>query len=262
VHKAGGNLRGAAVATAASLLLLTASTSAQWVKVPLPGTPRMLDGTPNLAAPAPRMPDGKPDLSGIWRRAASSKVTAGNLAAAGAEVLFQPWAQAVFDARREQNGKGAPSERCLPHGIAKGTLIAEPTKIVQTPGLIVILYEEFTHYRQVYTDGRQRPSNRKPTWLGYSLGRWEDDTLVVDTRGFVNDTWLDFGGHPATDALHFIERYRRRDFGHMDVEFTVDDPKAYLKPWSFAVSYDLLPDTEIFESTCENERDAPHLVGK
>ena len=258
----GTRWRVVSAAIAASLALMSGSMSAQWIKVPLPGTPRMPDGTPNLSAPVPRMPDGRPDLSGIWRRAAGGKVTAQNLAGAGAEVLFQPWAEQLYNARRAQNGKGVPSERCLPHSIPKAYLLAEPTKIVQVPGLIAILHEEFTHYRQIFTDGRQRPPNRKPTWFGYSLGTWDGDTLVVDTRGFVNDTWLDFGGRPATDALHVVERYRRRDFGHMDVEFTIDDPKAYLKPWSFEVSFDLLPDTELLEETCENETDAPHLVGK
>jgi hypothetical protein len=140
--------------------------------------------------------------------------------------------------------------------------VPEPFKIAQTPGLVVILHEEFSHYRQVFTDGREVPGNRHPTWLGYSLGKWEGDTLVVDTVGFVDETWLDFRGHPATDALHIGERYRRRDFGHLETQFTIDDSKAYARLWTVTMSFDLLPDTELIEHICENEKDATHLVGK
>ena len=247
----------------AVVFLMAGPVSAQWAKVRLPGTPRNSDGTPNLAAPTPRTPEGRPDLSGIWRKSRDgSKVSAQNLAADGVEVSFQPWAEALYKARLEKNGRGVPSERCLPHSIPKTYLIAEPTKIVQTPRLIVILHEEFNNYRQVFTDGRQFPPDLDARWMGYSIGKWEGDTLVVDTRGFVDETWLDFGGHPATDALHVVERYRRRDFGHMDIQFTFDDSKAYVKPWAVTVPFDLLPDTELIEQICDNEKDAGHLVGK
>ena len=255
---------GGSIATAIAVGFLMAGTvSAQWVKVRLPGTPRTSDGAPNLTAPAPKTPEGRPDLSGIWRKSRDgSKVSARDLAADGVEVLFQPWAEALYKSRIENNGKGVPSERCLPHSIPKGYLIAEPTKIVQTPGLIAILYEEFNNYRQVFLDGRGFPADLDRRWLGYSIGKWEGETLVVDTRGFVDETWLDFGGRPATDALHVIERYRRRDFGHLEIQFTFDDPKAYVKPWTVTVPFDLLPDTEIIEQICDNELDAGHLVGK
>jgi hypothetical protein len=127
---------------------------------------------------------------------------------------------------------------------------------------MVILHEEFNHYRQIFTDGRQVPENRASTYFGYSLGRWEGDTLVVDTKGFVNDTWLDFRGHPSTDSLHIVERYLRRDFGHMEIQFTIDDAKTYAKPWTVSMSFDLLPDTELIEHICENEKDASHLGSK
>jgi hypothetical protein len=254
--------RGSVAIALAAAFLITGTVSAQWVHVRLPGTPRTPDGKPDLTAPAPRTPEGKPDLSGIWRKNPSSKVGAGNLAGEGLEVPFQPWAEALYKARREVNGRGVPSERCLPHSIPKAYLILEPTKIVQTPGLIAILYEEFNNYRQIFTDGREFPANLDRRWLGYSIGTWEGDTLVVDTRGFVDETWLDFSGHPATDALHFVERYHRRDFGHLDIQFTVDDPKAYLKPWAVNVPFDVLPDTEMLEQICDNEKDTAHIVGK
>jgi len=259
--------RGLLATGMAVVFLMAGPVSAQWATVRLPGTPRNSDGTPNLTAPTPRTPEGRPDLSGIWRKSRDgsrkgSKVSAQNLAADGAEVLFQPWAEALYNARLAKNGQGVPSERCLPHSIPKTYLIAEPTKIVQTPALIAILHEEFNNYRQVFTDGRQFPANLDRRWMGHSTGKWEGDTLIVDTRGFVDETWLDFGGHPATDALHVVERYRRRDFGHMDIQFTFDDPKAYTKPWTVTVPFDLLPDTELIEQICDNEQDVAHMVGK
>ena len=264
--------RGSIAVGMAVLFLMAESISAQWLKIPLPGTPRTSDGRPDLTAPAPRTPDGRPDLSGIWqrpRRGGGIPGTPGTAAnapnngiAEGVEVLFQPWAEALYKARAENNSKGTPSERCLPHGITKAVSVPEPFKIVQTPGLVVILHEEFNHHRQIFTDGRRVPENRKPTWLGYSLGKWEGDTLVVDTAGFVDETWLDFRGHPATDALHIVERVRRRDFGHLEIQFTIDDSKAYVKPWTVTMTFDLLADTELIEHICENEKDAIHLVGK
>ena len=247
--------------------LMAIPASAQWLKIPLPGTPREADGTPNLTAPVPRTSDGKPDLSGIWRRARTpAPPTPSNAPndgiANGIEVLFQPWAAALYQARADNGGKGTPSERCLPHGITKALSVPEPFKIIQTPSLIVILHEEFNQYRQIFTDGHQASENRAPTYFGYSLGRWEGDTLVVDTKGFVNDTWLDFRGHPSTDALRIVERYVRRDFGHMEIQFNIDDAKPYVKPWTVTMSYDLLPDTELIEHICENEKDASHLGRK
>ena len=247
-----------------TLLLLACPARGQWLTVPQPGTPRNSDGKPDLTAPVPRTPEGRPDLSGIWRRppGAQPPPTTMDGIATGVEVLFQPWAEALYKERIENNGKGTPSERCLPHGITKAVSVPEPFKIVQTPGLTVILHEEFNHYRQIFTGGRRVPGNRTPTWLGYSLGRWDGDTFVVETVGFLNDQWLDFRGHPATDALHLVERYRRRDFGHLEIAFTIDDSKAYVKPWTVTMSFDLLPDTELIEHICENEKDAALLVGK
>jgi hypothetical protein len=246
--------------TIAFVVLLTAPGSAQWLTVPLAGTPRGPDGQADLTAPAPRTPDGRTDFSGIWvrPRGPGSNTNIGT----GLNVPFQPWAKALYDKRRATGGIGTASEGCLPHGITKAVSVFQPFKIVQTPELMLILYEEFNHHRQVFTDGRGFPAGRAPAHFGYSIGRWEGDRLVVDTRGFVDDTWLDFGGHPATTALHITERYTRRDFGHLDIEFTIDDPKAYAMPWTVPLTYVLLPDTELIEHICDNEKDAERLGRK
>jgi hypothetical protein len=245
------------------LCLLTAALEAQWLELATPGIPRTPDGRPNLAAPAPRTAAGAVDLSGIWRRprGAQPPPAGSDGIATGTVVLFQPWAEALYKERGANGSKGTPSERCLPHGITKAVSVPEPFKIVQTPEQIVILHEEFNHYRQIFMDGGSAPRKRAPTWLGYSRGKWDGDALVVETTRFVNDTWLDFRGHPATDALHLVERYRRLDFGHLQIEFTIDDPKAYRKPWMVTMAFDLLPDTELIEHICENEIDSAVISG-
>ena len=244
-----------------AILLAMAAGSAQWIYVPTPGIPRTRDGKPNLAASAPKTADGKPDFSGIWR--ASDGKYLRNLASDIGEAPFQPWAAALYKERQANNGMGRPHERCLPHGVPDFETLAQPIKLVQTPGMIVMLFEAYNQYRQIFTDGRGHPKDDpQPTWLGYSVGKWEGETLVVDTIGFHDRTWLDDGGHPHSDALRVIERFRRRDFGHMEIQVTIDDSKAYTKPWGATIPYALLADTELIENICENERDATHLVGK
>jgi hypothetical protein len=235
--------------------------SAQWLHYPTPGIPRTPDGKANLSAPTPRA-DGKPDLSGIWMRS-SGKYLA-NLAAGlkPEDVQFQPWAAKLFDERAENLAKDRPTARCIPHGVPDQMAVGYPFKIIQTPGLVMILYEEMTHFRQIFTDGRQLPKDPNPTLLGYSVGHWEGDALVIDTAGFNEVSWLDDPGHPHTDALHITERFERKDFGHMAIQITIDDQKAYRKPWSVTETFDFLPDTELLENVCENEKDVRHLVGK
>ena len=231
----------------------------QWVQHRSASLPRTADGGPNLAAPAPRGLDGRPDLSGIWR------VVAGEPArfARPDNVPFQPWAREFQKKVADSFSSGRTSERCLPSGIPQQMLVPGlPFKIVQTPGLVLTLFEEFIDYRQVFTDGRALPKERQPSWYGYSIGRWEQDTLVVETVGITDRHWLDDSGYPHSDALKITERIRRSDFGRMDIEFTFDDPKAYTKPWTAKVAFELMPDTELLEYVCENERDAPHMVGK
>jgi len=233
----------------------------QWISLSLPNTPRTPDGKPNLSAPSPKASNGKPDFSGIWRVAASKYLF--NITVDMGEAPFQPWAAELFKRRSDALGKDRPSERCIPHGIPDGMLVRNsPFKIVQTAGEMVILYEEFNHFRQIFTDGRGFPPETSPSWFGYSIGRWDGDTFVAETTGFNDQSWFDDPGHPHSDALRVTEQFRRPDFGHMTVEVTIDDPKAYTKPWSVKIPFNLLPDTELIESICENERDHAHIIGK
>ena len=233
----------------------------QWVNVPLPKTLRLPDGKPNLTAPVPKTRDGKPDLSGIWRVADGKYLQ--NIASDGVQVPFQPWAEEVFKERQANFGKDNPSGRCLPHGVPDSFLVrATPFKIIQTPFVTVALLENQGHYRQIFTDGRGFPKDTPPTWMGYSIGKWEGDRFVVDSIGFNDQTFIDAGGHPHTEAYHTTERFHRRDFGHMEYEITIDDPKAYTRPWKATVPFELFADNELMESVCENEKDSYRLVGK
>jgi hypothetical protein len=248
------------VATAIVILLGAWTASAQWLDIRLPGTPRTPDGKPNVSAPVNKTPDGKPDLSGIWR-AADGKYLA-NIAADEGEPPFQPWAEALYKERVANFGQDRPSGRCLPHAVPDNMMVRSgPFKIIQTPGVIVILFEEMNHFRQIFTDGRGFPEIKEPTWLGYSVGMWEGDTLVVETIGFHDRSWLDNPGHPHSDAMRVIEKFKRRDFGHLDIQITIDDPKAYTRPWSANARFDLAPDSELLESICENEKDYENTIG-
>lgn len=250
------------------ILFFTATASGQWLDRPDPTTPRMADGKPNLSAPAPKKADGRPSLAGIWVRVPldlpprpfGTPNTLSDRLVDGSSIAMQPWAEALFKERSEKNlGGGRPSERCLPHGIPDAMLPGALFKFIETPGVTLLLYEEFNHYRQIFTDGRPFPDDPQPTWFGYSVGRWEGDTFVVETRGFNDQTWLDDSGHPHTEAMHTTERFRRKDFGHMDLIVMIDDAKAYAKPWSVSIPLQLLPDTELIEDVCDNERDSVHI---
>jgi hypothetical protein len=249
------------LAIAAALALLTSSTRAQWIAYPTPGIPRLPDGKANLSAPTPRTADGKPDLSGIWLTRAGGGWLQ-NLGAGGVEIPMRPAAQAIYRERQENNGKDRPSGRCISHGVTDFNALGTPTKIVQTPGVTVILFEAYNHYRQILTDGRPLPSNPEPAWLGYSVGKWEGDTFVVESNGLSSKTWLDDGGHPHTDAMRLTERFRRPDYGHLLIEMTIDDPELYTRPWTVTVPKDLMVDGELIEFMCENEKDMIHMVGK
>src|SRR5579863_106679 len=237
---------------------------AQWVNYPTPGMPRLPNGKPNLAAPAPRTADGKPDFSGVWNRL-SPKYRV-NVAADLKPAEVQPWARALVEQRIENIGKDSMLARCLPLGPQYAT-DADSTgggmmKISQTPSLIIILNPDLT-YRQIYMDGRPLESSPNPSWMGYSVGHWDGDTLVVESFGFNDRTWLDTSGHPHTEALRMTERYRRRDFGHLDLEVTLQDRAVYSRPWTVAVQAELAADTELLEYVCnENTRDLEHWVGK
>ena len=253
-----------ASAIAIVTIVLSAPVAAQWLTQPTPGIPRTPDGKPNLAAPAPRAPDGKPDLSGLWNRLSPKYHR--NIAADLKPGEIQPWARALVDERRENLGKDYMNVRCLPLGPGYVTAAditgAEMMKIVQTPGLILILNPDLT-YRQIFLDGRALESAPNPSFMGYSVGHWDHDTLVVESAGYSDRTWLDHDGHPHTEALRMTERYKRRDVGHLDIEVTLSDPSAYARPWTVAVRAELLPDTEMIEFVCnENERSLEHWVGK
>ena len=240
-------------------LLLPAAASAQWLNYPGPGTPRLADGKANLSAPAPRTADGKPDLSGVWRGA--GPLYRFNIAQDLKPGDVQPWAEQLFLERVRDSRKESPLARCLPVSIPFHNFF-NLTQIVQTPSLVVILYESpNSPHRTVYTDGRDLPKDPDPTWLGYSIGKWEGDTFVITTTGFNDRGWLDSAGHPQTESLRLTERLHRRDFGHMDFEMTLDDPKVITKPFTIKTQRALAADTVIFEDVCENERDQTHMSG-
>lgn len=242
------------------LLAISSPLSAQWIKRPDPRTPRTADGKPNLSAPAPKQANGQPDLSGVWQ-VADNHLQFNVTADTPGVLLTAPYA-AIYKQHLEGAGKDRPSGKCLPHGIPDAMLAPTPFKFIHTPEATLILYEEFIDFRQVFIDGRELPKDPEPTWFGYSVGKWDGDTFVVDTRGFNDQSWLDDDGHPHSDALHTVERFRRPDFGHLVMDLTIDDPKAYAKPWNATIRFDLLPDTELIEFVCDNNFDVPHLVGK
>jgi hypothetical protein len=234
--------------------------AAQWVNYPTAGIPRTKDGKPNLSAPAPKTRDGHPDFSGIWKAPTGKYLE--NLGADGIEIPMQPWAAKLYKERQDNEGRDRPSGRCLPHSVTDFDAHFNPKKIIQIPGLIAMLFESYHSFRQIFTDGRPLPQQPDPAWFGYSVGKWEGDTLVVDTLGVNEKTWLDDAGHPHSDAMHITERFRRPDFGHMEVKVTIDDPKAYTKPWTVTIGWEYFPDTELLDWVCENEKDTAHLVGK
>ncbi len=251
-------------AVVALLLTLTGVARAQWDPYPWKHVPRTPDGKVDLNAPAQRTAYGKPDLSGFWMPADEVKHLL-NLAAdlKPEDVPLKPWARDLYNARIANNGKDHPGVSCLPSGIPEKDNIPDGLKLVQTEDLIILLHESRTIYRQIFTDGRPLPKNPQPTWMGYSIGHWDKDTLVVDTIGQNGKTWLDMRGLPGTEALHVTERFSRPKMGRMDIQVTIDDPEAYTKPWTVDLAWRLDPDTDLIESICEeNNRDPAHMVGK
>jgi hypothetical protein len=240
------------------------SATGQWLHYPSPGIPRSPDGKPNLAAPVPRTPEGKPDLSGIWfidetplGEFGEQPVALRGTKPKPEDVILTPEGEAL-QRRRQENYFGAA---CLPMNIA-GLAAAQPFKILFNRGVVAILYEVQTTYRQIFIDGRPLPKDPNPAWRGYSVGKWDGDTLVVNTTGFNDQESILPDRHPHSDALHIIERFRRRDFGHLEIQYTIEDPKVYAKPWTFRQNHHLTPDTELMEYICnENEKDLKHMVG-
>ena len=253
--------------------------SAQWPSYPMAGAPRTPDGKVKLDAPAPRTADGKPDLSGVWEavRTGTGQAIVGpgvpplsrtsqfwNIGAGRAEgdLPLRPWASALRDKRIADHSKDNPDAHCLPIGITQLHNHPQPRKIIQTRSVIIILYEANGGIRQILLDGRPLPGNDpQPWWYGYSIGKWDGDTLVVETTGFRDDGWLDVNGAPLTEAAKMTERIRRVDYGNMEIEVSVDDPKAYTKRWTAVkMRHRLLPDEELIEFVCgENEKSSQHF---
>jgi hypothetical protein len=245
----------------ATIFVIAGPLLAQWANVPI-SAPLTKDGKPDLAASTPLASNGKPDLSGTW--AIEAKGFSEGLADYGGltELPMQSWAQAVTHERGANGGAGVPTASCLPPSIPMAWVssIVHPVKIIQQPSLVVILYEYFGEFRQLFLDGRTLAKDPNPTWMGYSVGRWEGNVLAVDSTGFNGKIWLDTPGHPATEALHITERFVRHDYGHLDVQLTIDDPQAYTKPWTVTLKMHLLPDGDLLEYVCnENEKDTQHV---
>jgi hypothetical protein len=254
----------------------------QWLHHPTPGTPRTRDGKPDLSARAPRASNGKPDLSGIWLAESATREELRRFFADGTNNLgedppsryfmnilydfkpedspLRPSAAAVFEEHRAGLAKGISGTRCLPFGVPLMDAAPHPYKIIQAPGVILMLYEQNMDFRQIFVDGRKHPEDTQPSWLGYSIGKWDGDSLAVDTVGLNDKSWLDAFGHPHSEDMRVTERFHRSDFGHMEVQITVDDPKTYTKPFTIKLNVRLLPDTDLIEHFCaENEQDLKHL---
>jgi hypothetical protein len=256
------------------VFLMITPAGAQWLHYPTSGVPRDARGKPNLSAPAPRAVDGKPDLSGVWQLDASCPPEGcpdypvgpefGNFGARLRDGLpYQPWAAALVTERSAQSGKDDPVSWCRPAGALRLLTYPPPRKLLQLPGLVVILSERDVTYRQIFTDGRPLPQDPEPSWNGYSTGRWVKDTLVVETNGLRDGIWLDRRGSPMTGAAKVTEKFRRVNYGRLEIDVTVDDPKAYTKPWTVTLAQTILPDTDLLEYHCnDNEKDRGHLVGR
>jgi len=253
------------------------SMRAQWLNQPMAGAPRTPDGKINMTGPVPKV-NGKPDLSGIWQVQGDARAPNG-LFGLGESLNSRYFRDILSDFKPEerpltplgverlrqhtQPGAFNPTLNCLPDGVPHGDLLPEPFKIMHTPGVIVMLYEVETTFRQIFMDGRKLPADMSPTWQGYSVGRWDGDTLVIDSAGFNDRSWLDARGTPRSTDMRIEERFHRRDYGHMDLTITITDPQIFTKPISFSVVEELLPDTDLLEHYCvENERDDAHMPGR
>ena len=275
-----------------ALLSTSSDVTAQWVTHPTAGAPRKADGAVDMSAPAPRMADGKPDYSGLWTTAEPNILPAGVLSSPSSRnsvatsqssreaqgpgdprvvsgsrhmanigvdlpggLPYQPWLVPIVKQRTENNAIDDPHIRCLPDNFLRAYGLPHLLKFIHTPNLLVVLNEMNAGYRQVFTDGRPLPNDPNPAWQGYSSAKWSGDTLVIDTAGLRDDTWIDWSGSVLTEAAHVREEIRRPDFGHLDIKVTVDDPKAYTKPWSVTLKQRIVVDTDLIDEIClENEK--------
>jgi hypothetical protein len=258
-----------------SVVALPALVAGQWLRYPTAGVPRGADGKPNLAAPTPRLADGKPDFSGIWHAANPKRCApgsgqfvecgaeiggsplAGNLGLnlPGGQLPYQPWAAKLTQERRADDSRDDPHVRCLPDNPPRAWTLPHLTKAIHAPKHLALLYEVNAMYRQIFIDGRPFPPDMNPTWNGYSVGRWEGDTLVVETRGFRDGLWIDMGGSPMSDAATMTERMRRPNYGTLEIALTIDDPKTYTRPFTVNLTQNIELDTELVDEFClENEK--------
>jgi hypothetical protein len=262
-----------------AFVFLGVTAQAQWLNYRTAGTPATPDGNVDLSAPAPRAPDGKPDLTGVWHLQTTRQETTLTPSPPQAQggvsytnnifrdmtpetVPERPEAAKLRTERMKNGTRPNPSVFCLPMGIPVNNFLVEVVKFIQAPKEIVVIYEVDGSYRQIYTDGRPLSKDMTPSWLGYSTAHWDGDTLAVETEGFNDRTWLDMIGHSHSEALHLTERYHRRDYGHMDVEMTFNDPVMYTHPFTIKFTHALIPDSDILEAYCsENEKDRAHIQG-
>jgi hypothetical protein len=256
------------------VLGLPALGFSQWIHYPTEGVPRKADGSPNLNAPAPRLADGKPDFSGIWHTAVINKCEPEtgrfcSLEIGGSPLAlnigqdlrgglpYQPWAAELV---KQRFSKDDPHVRCLPDNPPRTWVMPHLTKAVHTPRLLVLLYEVNAMYRQIFTDARPLPDDPNPSWNGYSTAAWDGDTLVVRTIGFRDDLWIDMSGAPITSSGKMTERIRRPNYGTLEIELTVDDSKAYTRPWTVSMKQEIMLDTELIDEIClENEKSWQHM---
>ena len=258
-------------------VLASSSLAAQWIRYPMAGAPRKADGSVDMSAPTPRTADGEPDFSGIWtsdevdpRRPKEppnprDATTSRRMINIGVELPgglpYQPWLAALVKERWAKNAVDDPHVRCFPDNFLRAYGTPHLLKFVQTPNLLIVLNEWNAGYRQVHTDGRPLPEDPNPSLMGYSSAKWEGDMLVVDSNGIRDDTWIDWQGSVLTEAAKVREEFRRIDFGHMEIRVTVDDPKAYTKPWTVLIKERLIADAELIDEIClENERSLKHMI--
>ena len=255
--------------------------SAQWINYPTAGVPKGKDGKPNLSVPAPRTAEGKPDFSGMWmigealpcpklltddrgeclEKMPISQFAADLNKAVPGGLPFQPWALEILRQRKESGVD--PHVQCLPSNFPRMFTLPHITKFVQTRALLVLMNEFNASYRQIFMDGRPLPADPQPSWNGYSTGKWEGDTLVVKTNGFRDDLWMDMAGTPLTAGAEVTERFRRPNFGTLEIDATVNDSKAYTRPWTMKIVHKLVLDTELMDEVClENEKSAQHMKAR
>ena len=264
----------------AAAITVPAIAAGQWVRHPTADVPKKADGSPDMTAATPRLPDGKPDFSGIWRPFNPGRCggSTGKFVECGLELggsvlarnlgtnmpgglPYQPWAAALVKARTADDSRDDPHVRCLPDNPPRTWTLPHLTKAIHTPKLLALLYEVNAMYRQIFVDGRPLPEDPTPAWNGYSTARWEGDTLVVLTRGFRDDLWLDMSGSPMSSAATMTERIRRPNYGMLEIELTVDDPKVYTRPWTVSLQQTIAVDMELIDEFClENEKSYQRMI--